>query len=602
VRKERLNEKDVKKVIENIFKAVPEGMLVFTNKLNLLVENKAFRKIIKEYSVKLNYTKQKLREIIIKQVKDKIVNEDYPGEIRIPRKLNKNEEFILEFNTERIHFEKDLLIVASLKDITKHKHLEEEIRKKEERFKNIVERNADGIFVVDKKGMVRFVNSPAKSIFGKKVEKLIGEYFGYPVVAGEMVEIDIIRKDGKPGVGEMRIVETEWEGSPAYLVSIRDITEQKKAEEKIKYMSFHDALTDLYNRAFFEEELKRLNNPRNYPLTVIMADINGLKLVNDTLGHNKGDELLKDLAKVLKSVVRKGEIIARIGGDEFAIILPHCDENVAEAFLNRFRVACKKHNNKSQLKISIALGYATQSGQYRDIKEILKEADENMYSEKLSDTSSKEKYIIETIKTVLAIRDPHTEDHAERLQNLAEALGRDIKLPESGLNKLRLLSLLHDIGKIGTPDNILFKPGKLTEKEWEIMKKHTEDGYKMAKNIPQLLPIAKEILHHHERWDGKGYPEGLKAKEIPILSRIISIIDAYDAMINDRPYRKAMSKEKAIQELKNNIGTQFDPELVERFLKILKDTKKEGYKEESKSVRVRTEVINRDKRKRSNNP
>jgi len=597
-----LSEKDRRKVIKNIFKAVSEGMLVFTNKLNLLTENKAFREIIKEYSAKLNYTEQKLKEIIIEQVKNKILNEDYPAEIRIPRKLNENEEFILEVNPKRIHFEGTLLIVVFLKDITERKHLEEEIRKKEERFKNIVERNADGILIVDKKGIVRFVNSPAKSIFGQKVEKLIGEYFGYPIVAGEMVEIDIIRKDGKPGIGEMRIVETEWEGSPAYLVSIRDITEHKKAEEKIKYMSFHDPLTDLYNRAFFEEELKRLNNPRNYPLTVVIADVNGLKLVNDTLGHNKGDELLKNLAKILKSVSRKGEIIARIGGDEFAIILPHCDENVAESFCNRYRNACKKYNSKNQLKISVAFGYATQSGQYQDLKEILKKADENMYSEKLSGTSSKEKYIIETLKTVLAIRDPHTEDHAERLQNLAEALGRNIKLPESDLNKLRLLSLLHDIGKIGTPDNILFKPGKLTEEEWEIMKKHAEDGYKMAKNIPQLLPITKEILHHHERWDGKGYPNGLKDKEIPILSRIISIIDAYDAMINDRPYRKAMTKERAIQELKKNVGTQFDPELVKKFLKILKDTKKEGYKEESKAVRIRNKGINRDKRKRNNNP
>jgi len=228
----------------------------------------------------------------------------------------------------------------------------------------------------------------------------------------------------------------------------------------------------------------------------------------------------------------------------------------------------KEYNKKAQIKLSVALGYAIQSGQYKDMEKVLEKADENMYTEKLSDIASRENHIIDTLKTVLATRDPHTEKHAERLQNLSEALGKDIGLSEFELKRLRLLALLHDIGKIGTPDNILFKPTKLTEEEWEIMKKHSEEGYKMAKNIPQLVPIARDILYHHERWDGTGYPKGLKGKEIPILSRIISIIDAYDVMLSDRPYRKALSKEEAIQELKENAGTQFDPELVERFLKI----------------------------------
>jgi len=352
------------------------------------------------------------------------------------------------------------------------------------------------------------------------------------------------------------------------LGTIQDITERKKAAEKIKYMGFHDSLTGLYNRAYFEEEMRRLNTQRRYPLTIVMADINGLKVINDTLGHNKGDELLKDTAKLLKSIAREGDIMARVGGDEFAVILPHSDENAAQTFCNRFRDACEKYNRKTQLKLSIALGYAVQSGQYENMEKVLEKADENMYTEKLSDIASREKHIIDTIMTVLATRDPHTEKHAERLQNLSEALGKDIGLSEFELKRLRLLALLHDIGKIGTPDNILFKPTKLTEEEWEIMKKHSEDGYKMAGNIPQLYGIAEAILYHHERWNGTGYPKGLKGKEIPILSRIISIVDAYDVVLTERPYKKAMTKEEAIKELKENAGTQFDPELVERFLKI----------------------------------
>ena len=352
------------------------------------------------------------------------------------------------------------------------------------------------------------------------------------------------------------------------LGTVQDITERKKAEEKIKYLGFHDSLTDLYNRAYFEEEMKRLNTQRKYPLSVVMADINGLKVVNDALGYNKGDELLKNLAKVLKSIAREGDIVARIGGDEFAVILPHSNENTTQAFCNRFRDACEKYNSKTQLKLSVALGYAIQSGQYENMEKLLEQADENMYTEKLSDTASREKHIIDTLKIVLAVRDPHTGEHAERLQDLAEALGKGIGLSGFELKRLRLLALLHDIGKIGTPDNILFKPDKLTGEEWEVMKKHSEDGYKMAGNIPQLYGIAEAILYHHERWDGTGYPKGLKGEEIPILSRIISIVDAYDVVLTERPYKKAMTEEEAIKELKENAGTQFDPELVEKFLKI----------------------------------
>jgi len=327
--------------------------------------------------------------------------------------------------------------------------------------------------------------------------------------------------------------------------------ERKSSEEKIKHLSFHDSLTGLYNRAYFEEELERYNFPRYYPLSVVMLDVNGLKVINDTFGHSEGDRLLQHLSQVLTSVSRQGDILARIGGDEFAILLPSTT-SIEPIYL----------------RLNISLGYATQEGKYKEMNSLLKEADRNMYQDKLFNGKSREKYFLEAFRIVLAERDPHTSDHAQRLQELALSLGKRVGLTEYQLGNLKLLALLHDIGKIGIPDSILFKTYILSPSEWKKMREHSRIGYRMAKNIPDFAPIAQEILYHHEHWDGTGYPDGLKGEKIPLLSRIISIVDAYDVMQSRRPYKGPISKTKALKEIKRCAGTQFDPQLVEIFLKI----------------------------------
>ncbi|RLC34113.1 MAG: hypothetical protein DRH33_09715 [Candidatus Nealsonbacteria bacterium] len=347
--------------------------------------------------------------------------------------------------------------------------------------------------------------------------------------------------------------------------------QRKHTEEKLKFLSFHDALTGLYNRAYFEEELKRLNTPRYYPLSIISIDVNGLKVVNDTFGHDQGDKLLQHLASLLASISRKGDIIARVGGDEFAILLPSTSSQATLDICERIRKVCLEDDIKpAYLRVNLALGYITQEGEYKDIKILLKEADKKMYQDKLFSTKSREKHLLDSFQLVLAERDPHTEDHAQRLQWLALSLGKKVGLSEYQLNNLRLLALLHDIGKIGIPDSILFKTSSLAPSEWKKMKEHSRIGYRMAKQIPYFAPIAQEILHHHEHWDGKGYPDGLKGEKIPLLSRIISIVDAYDVMQSRRPYKGKITKVKALKEIKKYAGTQFDPQLVEIFLKIVK--------------------------------
>ena len=348
--------------------------------------------------------------------------------------------------------------------------------------------------------------------------------------------------------------------------------ERKRTEEKIKHLSFHDVLTGLYNRAYFEEELERYNSTRYYPLSMVMLDVNGLKVINDTFGHQEGDKLLQRLSQTLTLVSRKGDILARIGGDEFAILLSSTTSEQAHEFCERIKKACQQDKIEPiYLRPNISLGHTTQEGEYKDIHSFLKTADLNMYHDKLFNGKSREKHFLEAFRIVLKERDPHTSDHAERLQELALSLGERIGLSEYQLGNLKLLALLHDIGKIGIPDSILFKTYILTPSEWKKMKEHSSIGYRMAKNIPDFAPIAQDILHHHEHWDGNGYPDGLKGEKIPLLSRIISIIDAYDVMQSRRPDKGPVSKAEALKEIKRCAGTQFDPQLVEIFVKIVQN-------------------------------
>ncbi len=348
---------------------------------------------------------------------------------------------------------------------------------------------------------------------------------------------------------------------------------RKQSEEKITYISFHDSLTGLYNRAYFEEELKRMNHPRYYPLNVIMIDVNGLKAVNDAFGHQQGDQLLKNLAKLLQITSRKGDILARLGGDEFAIILPNTSLSDTENFCQRLRTACLQNSfQPAYLNPNISMGYASQNGLLTSSEELMREADEKMYQNKLFTTKTREKHLLNAFLAILAERDPHTENHAHGMVDIAIKMGKKICLNNYDLNRLRLLALLHDIGKIGIPEKILFKPGSLTPTEWEKMKDHCQIGYRIAKNIPDFASICKEILYHHERWDGSGYPVGLQGEEIPLLSRVIAIIDSYYAMQSKRPYKEAVNQKIALQKIKKNNGTQFDPELVSIFLEVIRES------------------------------
>ncbi len=354
----------------------------------------------------------------------------------------------------------------------------------------------------------------------------------------------------------------------------RDITDRKKAEEKVEYLSFHDTLTGLYNRAFFEEELRRLDAPRQLPLTIVMGDLNGLKVINDAYGHAEGDIFLKSIADVLKASFREEDIVSRWGGDEFIIILPRATSLDARSIIKRVQLKCSKKSSK-KMPLSVSLGVSTKKNPKENIEDIIKQAESMMYKNKIRDSRSINENLVESLKESLKKREPRESIKVEKVEEYAITLGKKLKLSNKKLEELRLLINLHNIGKIALVDEIMSKEGRLSREEWDIIKELPLIGYRIAEASEQLRPIAESILSHHEWYNGSGYPRGIKGEEIPVISRISSLINAYEAMISDRPYRKKMTKKEAMKEIKHCSGTQFDPKIAEAFVKLLEKEKEE---------------------------
>ncbi len=474
-------------------------------------------------------------------------------------------------------------IVVVYKDLTKEKQAEEELKIDEEKYRSLFEGSLDGIYETTIGGKYIDVNPALIRMLGYDNKK-------------ELMSIDIptqlyVSKNDRPEFKDRnRTFETKLkkkDGSIIYVEisskvvfkdnkpafyegTVRDITERKKIVEQLKFMSFHDNLTGLYNRAYFDEEIKRLDTKRQLPLSIIMADVNGLKLINDAFGHGEGDLLLCRCAGVFEKCFREEDIIARWGGDEFIILLPKTTEQEAINIINRIEEECSKSSGQ-KVPISISMGSSTKTDLSKNIKDVILEAEEWMYQKKLTESKSFSSSIIVSLKRVLLETSVETEKHTERTNTLALQLGKDLNLTKNEFAEISLLSILHDIGKVAIPEELLLKKGKLSKTEWKIIKKHPKIGCDIARSSPHLTHIANAILSHHEWWDGSGYPQGLKGDEIPLSSRILTIVDAYDAMINGRPYKSKMNVKEIIKEFKKYSGKQFDPNIVKKFLHILQN-------------------------------
>ena len=345
-----------------------------------------------------------------------------------------------------------------------------------------------------------------------------------------------------------------------------DVTENHLHELSILHLSYRDHLTNLYNRRYYTEELARLDNSKYYPLSIVIADINGLKIMNDAFGHAMGDQLLTKVADIFIETFKKDSRVTRIGGDEFVILMPNTTASSAHTQIETLKQQIENYKIMDML-ISVSFGIATKL-ENELIEDIVKAAEDDMYTHKLFEINSHRNETIKTIIKTLHEKNPREELHSTRVSNICISIGKALDMTIDELNLLKLISQLHDIGKIGIDEAILNKPSKLNNKEWESIKKHPEIGYRILSTSPEYLEIATDILSHHEHYDGKGYPRGLKGEEIPLRARIISIADAYDAMISERPYRDPLTHLEAINEIKINSGSQFDPVIAKIFIDL----------------------------------
>jgi diguanylate cyclase (GGDEF)-like protein/PAS domain S-box-containing protein len=485
------------------------------------------------------------------------------------------------------------------RDITEKRQMEELVRVEKERFRTTLLSVGDGVIATDNRGNVLLLNQVAERMTGwtqvEAVGKPLPDVFhiiheftrelcedpaAVVLSTGKTIELAnhtiLVSRDGVewPIEDSAAPIRDEDGRIHGVVLVFRDVTEKRKERREIEYLSFHDQLTGLYNRRFFEVELKRLDAERNLPLSLVMLDVNGLKLVNDAFGHALGDELLRRVAGVLKQECRADDIIARIGGDEFVIILPKTDNPQTEAVVRRIKEGMDREDMEL-VNFSVSYGYERKQHKAEDILAVLKKAEDAMYRNKLSESASMRHKTIEVIIKTLYEKNAREESHSKRVSELSTAIGAALALDREVISELRTVGLMHDIGKIAVDDHILDKPASLSDAEWVEIRRHPEVGYRILSSVNEFAPLAEYVLAHHERWDGKGYPKGLSGDEIPIESRIIAIADAFDAMTSARPYRSALSEEVAVAELRKHAGTQFDPFITRIFVDMVLQAKDE---------------------------
>lgn len=511
---------------------------------------------------------------------------------------NKIVSIIGVYNKESDYDEPDslqiLLFMRSAWELVLRRRVERELIKEKKWFETTLLSINDGVIATDTSGWIRVVNARARALTSSRQGDIVGrnitDIFKFHRKSDHSevsLSVSMALRPEKDrtesflfasGNGNIVHLEIDVSGitSPdpsvlGYLFILRDVTQKSEDEEKIIFLTYHDKLTGLYNRRFFEEEIRRLDIDRYYPLSIISGDVNGLKLANDAFGHLAGDELLVAAADAMKEVCGKSDVAARWGGDEFSILLPNTGVQAAAEIVERIREKCAETSVR-HISLSISLGFATKEKAGDDMMEVLKRADDMMYKSKLLESRSIKNSAVKTILRTLHEKNPREEIHSNQVSVFCRQIGASMGLSNSQITDLELLGKIHDIGKISVDESLLNKSGRLSPDEYEAIKRHSEAGYHIISASPELSYLANDVLYHHERWDGTGYPNGLKGKDIPLMARILSAADAFEAMTGERPYRKSLTPADAAAELEKNASGQFDPDIVAAFVRSLRQT------------------------------
>ena len=470
------------------------------------------------------------------------------------------------------------------------------LRREKERLQATLLGLGAGIIAVDRQGQVELINKAAEELTGWAEPEALGrpleEVFQ---TLKEHTDLERDSMDGAPGSqaapgwdNHMILVDKAGyqrhiahNAAPikngrgdidGWVLVFQDVTSEKARVQEIEYLSSHDQLTGLYNRIFLERTIRELNTAENLPLSIVLADLDGLRLVNNTRGRNTGDELLRKAAQVITTNARDLGVVGRWGGDEFVILLPRTDSAAAQLAISKVKQSLQAIEVQS-LFFSLSFGWATKTEPGQDIAHVFRRAENRMYRSKLCQYSSIRRETIDALMAALFEKNQREEQHSQRVSELCQVIGKAMGLDDWKVEELGLIGLFHDIGKIAVDETILNKPTPLDEDEWQEVRCHPEVGYRLLSGVQDMFDIAAYVLAHHERWDGQGYPHGLEGKEIPLESRIVSIADAYDAMISYRPYRESLSTLEAVEELRRGAGTQFDPKITRVFLDLIEHEK-----------------------------